>query len=84
VSNIVEHFTEFTLRKAKDYIHFPETVEEKAESILKFSNLSRSKIPSILKVVDGTHIPIKPPVKDEFEYVTRKQFHSRNYQIVSL
>ena len=37
--------------------------------------------PRIIRVIDGTHIRIKPPVKQPEAYVNRKKFHSFNTQV---
>lgn len=37
--------------------------------------------PRIIGVIDGTHIRIKPPVKQPEAYVNRKKFHSFNTQV---
>ncbi|CAJ1077780.1 putative nuclease HARBI1 [Xyrichtys novacula] len=38
--------------------------------------------PSVIGCIDGTHIPIKAPSKNEADYVNRKSTHSINVQII--
>ncbi|XP_055590232.1 putative nuclease HARBI1 [Uranotaenia lowii] len=41
------------------------------------------KIPGVIGCIDGTHIPILRPTKDEHMYFNRKGFHSINAMIIT-
>lgn len=43
---------------------------------------NKYKIPGVIGIVDGTHIPILKPNKDEHAFFNRKGFHSINTMIV--
>ncbi|XP_041347268.1 putative nuclease HARBI1 [Gigantopelta aegis] len=38
--------------------------------------------PGVVGVIDGTHVRIQAPHKDEPEFVNRKHFHSLNVQVI--
>jgi len=82
VSRIVESCCNHTVSQAKDFITFPPALERQAIKS-GFYELSRRKLGGILGVVDGTHVNIKAPSRDEFAYVNRKQQHSINCQVVA-
>lgn len=42
------------------------------------------KIPGVVGCIDGTHIPILRPTKDEHMFFNRKGFHSINAMIVNI
>jgi hypothetical protein len=83
VSRIIDSCVHHTLSFASESINFPLVLEERVKNKLEFFELSRRKFQGILGVVDGTHIGIKAPTKDEFAYVNRKLQHSINCQIVA-
>lgn len=41
-----------------------------------------SGIPQIVGVIDGTHLPIRRPVRNQSLYYNRKKYHSVNNQVV--
>ena len=45
---------------------------------------SLGRFPGVIGAIDGTHIPIIAPAKDEHLFVYRKGFHSINVQVRSL
>ena len=40
-----------------------------------------SGFPNVVGAVDGTHVKIQAPTKDEDDYVNRKGYHSINVQV---
>ncbi|CAG8660853.1 14074_t:CDS:2 [Funneliformis caledonium] len=42
------------------------------------SGLGNRKLPNIIDVMDGSHIPIHSPSKNDAHYINRKSFHSFN------
>lgn len=55
-----------------DVIKFPNTAAEQKEISEEFSNLRYNPFPFVLGCIDGTHIPISQPIKDEISYRNRK------------
>ena len=78
VSCTLSRFMDSLLSKKKELIYMPDSVY--AEEIkLQFYLLGR--FPSVIGAIDGTHIPIIAPAKDEHLFVNRKGFHSLNGQV---
>ena len=76
VSNlIVEHM-------ASEWIVFPTTQQEITREKIKF--MRAANFPGTIGAVDCTHVRIMAPAMDEHAYFCRKQFHSKNVQIVSV
>ena len=65
---------------APNYIQFPYRDPQQAEIKRGFHAIAR--FPNIIGAIDCTHIAIKAPSTNEFNYVNRKGFHSVNVQIV--
>ncbi|ODM99490.1 putative nuclease HARBI1 [Orchesella cincta] len=80
VSRIIEECLSHTLSLKDQVIIFPDTPEEINRTKQAFYNVDG--FPNVLGVIDGTHIPIKAPVRNEPVYVCRKQFHSVNTQVI--
>ncbi|ODM87280.1 putative nuclease HARBI1 [Orchesella cincta] len=80
VSRIIEECLSHTLSLKDQVIIFPDTPEERNRTKQAFYNIDG--FPNVLGVIDGTHIPIKAPVRNEPVYVCRKQFHSVNTQVI--
>lgn len=65
---------------AFQWVHFPLTQAEKEERKLKF--MEQFGFPGTIGCIDGTHIAITQPNEDEHLYFNRKQYHSKNVQII--
>jgi len=63
-------------------ISFPKTLAGLERNARYFEN--RSLIPNIVGAIDGSHIKVAPPKRDEQSYYNRKSFHSVNRVFVSL
>ncbi|KAK4885738.1 hypothetical protein RN001_002009 [Aquatica leii] len=61
------------------YIFWPSGKRPKA-CIKQFKR--RQGFPGVLGVIDGTHIPITPPIKDQTSYCNRHHYHSMILQAV--
>lgn len=72
---IIEHL-------ADRYIKFPRTVEEKNR--IKETFMLHTHFPGVIGAIDCTHVAMIRPVQEEHNYLNRKQYHSKNIQIVSL
>lgn len=80
-SRIIEACTNLTLSFAKSEISFPESLAER--TLIKQKIFNIAKIPNAIGIVDGTHVAIRAPSKNEPIYVNRKQYHSINCQVVA-
>jgi hypothetical protein len=80
VSRIIEKCANVTLKISKSVIGYPTTDIERGKIKEGFYNYGQ--IPNVLGVIDGTHVGIRSPTRDEHIYVNRKQFHSINCQVV--
>ena len=78
VSCTLSRFMDSLLSKKKELIYMPDSVYVE-EIKLQFYLLGR--FPSVIGAIDGTHIPIIAPAKDEHLFVNRKGFHSLNGQV---
>ena len=80
VHNFIKEITDATLNFSHECILHP--IENKRiENMQNFYNIA--KFPNIIGCIDGTHVAIKRPVKDEVVFVNRKQFHSVNCQVIT-
>ena len=75
VMRCVRIFTRGVVTKlAPTIISFPSSLAGLARNARYFEN--RSLIPNIIGCIDGSHIKIAPPKRDESSYFNRKNFHS--------
>nr|XP_055063040.1 putative nuclease HARBI1 isoform X2 [Misgurnus anguillicaudatus] len=65
---------------APNYIQFPYRNPQQAEVKRGFHAIARFS--NIIGAIDCTHIAIKAPSTNEFNYVNRKGFHSINVQVI--
>lgn len=65
---------------APRWIKFPTNDQEKQAVQLEF--MQRFGFPGVIGVIDGTHVAILQPTEDEHLYFNRKNFHSKNVQII--
>ncbi|XP_011204527.2 putative nuclease HARBI1 [Bactrocera dorsalis] len=63
-------------RLKKDVIKFPRSEAEQKQTSEAFSTLRFNPFPFVLGCVDGTHIPISQPIRDEISYRNRKGTYS--------
>ena len=61
-------------------IRWPETVQECNQIPLEFYR--KGGMPCVAGAIDGTHIPISKPTRDEYQYANRKGHHSINSLMV--
>lgn len=59
-----------------DVIKFPKTAAEQKQVNEEFTNLRYNPFPFVIGCIDGTHIPISQPIKDEISYRNRKGTYS--------
>ncbi|XP_050339465.1 putative nuclease HARBI1 [Bactrocera neohumeralis] len=59
-----------------DVIKFPKTAAKQKQISEEFSILRFNSFPFVLGCVDGTHVPISQPIKDEISYRNRKGTYS--------
>lgn len=78
VSRVISDISTSIANHADDFIKCPNTNAEKISVMQKYYDLS--KFPNVLGCIDGTHVPIKTPCKDEHLFINRKNFHSINVQ----
>lgn len=64
------------------WIKFPTTVAEKIEVKGRF--MEATGFPGVLGAIDCTHVAMLPPHEEEHNYLNRKNFHSKNIQLVSV
>ncbi|XP_063420632.1 putative nuclease HARBI1 [Mytilus trossulus] len=60
------------VRRINQYIKFPDEAERRTN---KSDFYKIAHFPNVVGVIDGTHIPIKAPNDNEYQYVNRKNFH---------
>ncbi|XP_068758073.1 putative nuclease HARBI1 [Montipora capricornis] len=81
LERILKRVTEAIVALRREYIKWPR--DDEMEVIMQnFELQTLPGFPRIIGVIDGTHIRIKPPVKQPEAYVNRKKFHSFNTQLV--
>ena len=78
VGRAVRDVSDYFYNHQKQYIRWPATLAEKITNAHRFYNHKKGKKPQIIGIVDGTHIAIKKPQKNESTYVNRKSYHSIN------
>jgi len=76
----VRVFTRAVNKRLGYLITFPTTVAGLERNARYFEN--RSLIPNIVVAIDGTHIKVAPPKRDETSFYNRKSFHSVILQAV--
>ncbi|CAL4136523.1 unnamed protein product, partial [Meganyctiphanes norvegica] len=76
VSKILDDIIYILVRKAKRAINMPTENRHITRNMQEFAAVAN--FPRIIGAIDGTHIAIKRPEKDEHVFVNRKQFHSLN------
>nr|XP_033805882.1 putative nuclease HARBI1 [Geotrypetes seraphini] len=81
ISNCLTQFLNAFLTHTHHYISLPTTPQALQGNMRQFYNVAQ--FPSIIRVVDCTHIALRPPRADEASYRIRKAFHSMNMQMVS-
>ena len=79
VSRSIATVTDVLCDCAKDFICFP-NVDGQKRIQLRFQE--KYGFPKVLGCVDGSHIPIVAPSKNEPPYVNRKGYHSINVQAI--
>lgn len=65
---------------APQWIKFPLTDAEK--QLKKEEFMAKFEFPGVIGCIDGTHVAIVPPQNDEHIYFNRKNYHSKNVQII--
>ena len=80
LSRIITKFTEALTRRVNQFISFP--VDEAARRRTSQAFYALHGFPNVIGVIDGTHIAIKAPTRNEHLYGNRKTFHSLNVQLV--
>lgn len=79
VSRVVTKVTDVLFDLKDQYIKFPTTDAGIRDTKIGFYNLRR--FPGVIGCIDGTHIRIlSPPKEEELAYVNRKRYHSINVQ----
>ena len=79
VSRVVTKVTDALFDLKDQYIKFPTTDVDIQNTKIGFYNLRR--FPGVIRCIDGTHIRIlSPPKEEELAYVNRKRYHSINVQ----
>lgn len=80
VSRIMPAVLDAIISLAPTYIQFPYRNPQQVAIKRDFHAIAR--FPNIIRAIDCTHIAIKAPSTNEFNYVHRKGFHSVNVQII--
>ena len=81
VSKCITQVTDILSEKARTDIKMPTDMIDIHNTMRQFHSLSG--FPRVIGAIDGSHIPIKAPSRDEEIYINRKRFHSLNIQVVS-
>ncbi|XP_025098862.1 putative nuclease HARBI1 [Pomacea canaliculata] len=76
---IIDRVTRALLDRAHRWITFPNQQEADRQKA-KFFNLGG--FPDVVGCIDGTHVRIQAPWRNEHEYVCRKNYHSINVQVI--
>lgn len=63
------------------WVKFPDSLAEKME--IKGRFMEATGFPGILGAIDCTHVAMLAPHEEEHNYLNRKNFHSKNVQLVS-
>jgi hypothetical protein len=77
ITQVVNAIFESDLRKR--FIKFPTSIEEIRNVKRDFYEVS--SFPNVIGVIDGTHIQIQSPSREEECYVNRMGYHSINTQV---
>lgn len=80
MSKIMPAVLDAIISLGPNYIQFPYTNPQQAEIKRGFHAIAG--FPNIIGAIDCTHIAIKTPSHNKFNYVNRKGFHSINVQII--
>lgn len=75
VTNAIEE------RLGPTWVKFPVTMAEKTEVKARF--MGATGFPGVLGAIDCTHVAMLAPHEEEHNYLNRKNFHSKNVQLVS-
>ena len=75
VSKVLSNFMDSLISKKESFIYIPNDSDE-VTSKQQFYSLAR--FPGIIGAIDGSHVPIIAPKKDEHLFVNRKNFHFIN------
>ena len=78
VSRVVANVSRALVARQQEYVKWPRQQQELGS--LKTAFYQRGRFPCVIGCVDGTHIRIQAPNKNENSYVNRKGFHSINVQ----
>jgi hypothetical protein len=81
MSRILEKVCRCLIKHQSAFIKFPTTQSRLNQ--LKTEFFSLGQFPNVVGLIDGTHINIKAPNREEPAYVNRKGNHSINVQVVS-
>ena len=81
VSRIVTDVSKALVSKQEEFINFP-TVPAAEVQDVKRGFYEKGGFPGVVGCIDGTHVRIQAPNKNENDYVNRKGFHSINVQAV--
>ena len=74
VSRIIRRVTVALSRKMNQFIKFPQSQEDR--EIIKQGFYEIANFPCMIGCVDGTHIKIIAPSKNEPDFVNQKRVHS--------
>ena len=77
-SQVLSEFVENMVKIAPSFIYIPSNSMDIRRAKREFYNVAG--FPGVIGCVDGSHIPIIAPHQDEYAYVNRKNFHSKNIQ----
>ena len=80
VSRIVTDVSKALVSKQEEFINFPTEPAEVQD--VKRGFYEKGGFPGVVGCIDGTHVRIQAPYKNENDYVNRKGFHSINVQAV--
>lgn len=78
VYNNVETLTNYTLFPTNRYIKWP---KEHQYGTFALGWYEKHGFPQIIGCVDGTHVPIKCPNRNDNIFYCRKDFHSLNVMV---
>ncbi len=76
---IIHRVTNALIRRINQFVRFPTGNEVNA---VKAGFYDVAHFPNVLGLVDGSHVRIMAPHRNEPDYVNRKKYHSINAQII--
>lgn len=79
VSRIIDNVVNVLCEMASRDIKMPTNDAAINRIVLTFSRVN--DFPRAIGCVDGTHVPIKTPYRNEEIFINRKQYHSLNIQV---